>query len=370
MRNLILFAFLSIFSFSSFAQGPAQMAYGIGATYFMPDEGSTFGKWGSKEGGLDGFNVTANLNFDMLIWDNYFVRLGSDVHYFRAIETNKTSNIAGISPHFGLGKISALENGHVLRYGLTMGISQIRTWEKDRNSGTTTAINATSFLWGSLAVPAGISFRYEIPSDKRTYYIGADYRYLMFDDGIDGVGVGRRVGYDDQMLTFSFGVNNKKKYRSKKLASLESEAAKSRAVTSLKKELIQAREESDMVKDELEVANLKITEVNRQLDSIELFATQTQEQGATAKNVEKESQGKQIPLPPLTKGSYVVVIGSFENKSLASKYSASIDYGLPINMFKANNNYYRVFLGPFPSFSRAKEVLNDVPGRAWILRKK
>lgn len=367
MRNLILFAFLYIFSFSSFAQGPAQMAYGIGATYFMPDEGSTFGSWGSNEGGLDGFNVTANLNFDMLIWDNYFMRLGSDVHYFRAIETNKTSNIAGISPHFGLGKISALENGHVLRYGLKMGISQIRTWEK--NSLGSNVING-SLLWGSLGVPAGISFRYEIPSDKRTYYIGADYSYLMFDDGIDGVGIGGRVGYDDQMLTFSFGVNNKKKYRSKKLASLESEAAKSRAVTSLKKELNQAREESDMVKDELEVANLKITEVNRQLDSIELFATQTQEQGATAKNVEKEAQSKKMPLPPLPKGSYVVVIGSFENKSLASKYSASIDYGLPINMFKANNNYYRVFLGPFPSFSRAKEVLNEVPGRAWILKKK
>lgn len=369
MRYLILFAFLSIFSFSSFAQGAAQMAYGIGATYFMPDEGSAFGSWGSNEGGLDGFNVTANLNFDMLIWDNYFVRLGSDAHYFRAIETNKTSNIAGISPHFGLGKISALENGHVLRYGLTMGISQIRTWEKN-SMETTTAINATSFLWGSLAIPAGISIRYEIPSDKRTYYIGADYRYLMFDDGIDGVGVGRRVGYDDQMLTFSFGVNNKKKYRSKKLASLESEAAKSRAVTSLKKELIQAREESDMVKDELEVANLKITEVNRQLDSLELFATQAKEEGPTAKKVEKESQSKKTRFPSLSKGSYVVVLGSFENKSLASRYSASIDYGLPVNMFKANNNYYRVFLGPFPSFMRAKEVLNEVPGRAWILKKK
>ena len=49
MRNLILFAFLSIFSFSSFAQGAAQMAYGIGATYFMKDEGSAFGSWGSNE---------------------------------------------------------------------------------------------------------------------------------------------------------------------------------------------------------------------------------------------------------------------------------------------------------------------------------
>ena len=369
MRYLILFAFLSIFSFSSLAQGPAQMAYGIGATYFIKDAGSAFGSWGSNEGGLDGFNFTANLNFDMPIWDNYYMRLGSDAHYFRAIETNKTSNIAGISPHFGLGKISALENGHVLRYGLTMGISQIRTWEKN-SMGTTTDINPTSFLWGSLAVPAGISFRYEIPSDKRTYYVGADYRYLMFDDGIDGVGVGRRVGYDDQMLTFSFGVNNKKKYRSKKLASLESEAAKSRAVTSLKKELIQAREESDMIKDELEVANLKINEFNRQLDSLESIAEQTEDQAATSKNVEKKSQNKKIPLPPLSKGSYVVVIGSFENKSLASRYSASTDYGLPINMFKANNNYYRVFLGPFPSFSRAREVLNEVSGRAWILKKK
>jgi hypothetical protein len=335
----------------------------LGVTYFIPDGESAFGSWGSNEGGLDGFNFTANVNFDMSIWDNYYLRLGSDAHYFRAIETNKSTNIAGISPHFGLGKISALENGHILRYGLTMGISQIRTWQK--NSIGTTTINP-SILWGSLAVPAGISIRYEIPSDKRNYYIGADYRYLMFDDGIDGV----RVGYDDQMLTLSVGVNNKKKYRSKKLASLESEAAKSRAFTSLKKELIQAREESDMVKDELEVANLKITEVNRQLDSLELFATQAKEPGTTTKKVKKESQSKKIPLPPLAKGSYVVVLGSFENKSLASRYSASIDYGLPVNMFKANNNYYRVFLGPFPSFSRAKEVLNEVPGRAWILKKK
>ena len=367
MRNIILYAFISIFSFGSFAQGPAQMAYGLGVTYFMPDGGSAFGSWGSNEGGLDGFNFTANLNFDMSIWDNYYLRLGSDAHYFRAIETNKTTNIAGISPHFGLGKISALENGHMLRYGLTMGISQIRTWQK--NSIGNTAINA-SILWGSLAVPAGISIRYEIPSDKRTYYIGADYRYLMFDDGIDGIGVERRVGYDDQMLTLSVGVNNKKKYRSKKLASLESEAAKSRAVTSLKKELIQAREESDMVKDELEVANLKITEVNRQLDSLESIAAKAQEEGTAAKKVIKESQSKKIPVPPLPKGSFVVVLGSFENKSLASKYSASSDYGLPVNMIKADNNYYRVFLGPFNSFTRAKEVLNEVPGRAWILKKK
>lgn len=368
MRNLILFAFFSIFSFSSFAQGPAQMAYGVGVTYFMPDEGSDFGSWGSNDGGFDGFNLTANLNFDMPIWDNYYVRLGSDAHYFRAIRTSKTTNIAGISPHFGLGKISALENGRKLRYGLTMGISQIRTWE--RNDMGSTAINATSFLWGSLAVPAGISIRYEIPSDKRTYYIGADYRYLMFDDGIDGVGVGRRVGYDDQMLTFSFGVNNKKKYRSKKLTSLESEAAKSRAVTSLKKELNEAREESDMIKDELEVANLKITNVNRQLDSLELVATQAQEQAIASEKVGKTVQSNKIPVPPLAKGSYVVVLGSFENKSLASKYSASTDYGLPVNMIKADNNYYRVFLGPFSSFTRAKEVLSEVSGRAWILKKK
>ena len=107
-----------------------------------------------------------------------------------------------------------------------------------------------------------------------------------------------------------------------------------------------------------------------QLDSLELFATQAKEEGPTAKKVEKESQSKKTRFPSLSKGSYVVVLGSFENKSLASRYSASIDYGLPVNMFKANNNYYRVFLGPFPSFMRAKEVLNEVPGRAWILKKK
>ena len=368
MRNLILFAFLSLFSFSSFAQGPAQMAYGIGATYFMPDEGSAFGSWGSTEGSLDGFNLTANLNFDMPIWDNYYVRLGSDAHYFRAVTGDKNTNLAGISPHFGLGKVTTLENGQ-FRYGLTMGLSMMRTWE--REAGVSSIINGAKYgLLGSIGVPAGVSLRYEFPTNDRSFYIGVDYRYFMFDDELDGVYNRGSGGYDDKMLTFSFGVNNKKKYRSKKLASLESEAAKSRAVTSLKKELNQAREESDMVKDELEVANLKITEVNRQLDSLESIVAQTEDQAATAKNAEKEAQSKKIPLPPLPKGSYVVVIGSFENKSLASRYSASMDYGLPINMFKANNNYYRVFLGPFPSFSRAKEVLNEVPGRAWILKKK
>ena len=57
MRNLISSTVLSLFSLTAFAQGPAQMAYGLGVTYFMADKGSSFGSWGSNEGGYDGFNL-------------------------------------------------------------------------------------------------------------------------------------------------------------------------------------------------------------------------------------------------------------------------------------------------------------------------
>ena len=361
MRNLILTIVFSIFSLPIFAQGPAKLAYGVGVTYFMPDDESAFGSWGSNAGGFDGFNLSGSLNFDMPIWDNYYMRLGSDVHFFRAVNDDKNTNLAGVSPHFGLGRVTALENGN-LRYGLTMGISQIRTWERDDMGSN--GINTTSFLWGSLGIPAGISIRYEIPSDKRTYYIGADYRYFMFDDGIDGVGVGNRIGYDDQMLTFSIGMINKKTYRSKKLASLQREANKVSAIPQLEEKLNQAKEENAMIQDELEVAHSKVAEANRQLDSLELVSVKAQEQiRATQETV----QNKKIPLPPLPSGSYVVGLGSFESKSYAADYSASLEYDSPVNVIKASNNFYRVFLGPFKSFGKAKKALSQVSGRAWIL---
>ncbi|CAI8280690.1 MAG: Uncharacterised protein [Owenweeksia sp. TMED14] len=365
MRNLISSTVLSLFSLTAFAQGPAQMAYGLGVTYFMADKGSSFGSWGSNEGGYDGFNLSSNLNFDMPIWDSYYVRLGSDANYFSALTTGGSTNLAGISPHFGLGRVIAIENGQ-LRCGLTMGVSLIKTWEKDAIGSNT--VNG-GLLGGSVGIPAGISIRYEIPNNERTYYIGADYRYFMFDDGLDGVGVGNRIGYDDQMLTFSIGVVNNKKYRSKKLASLESEAAKSRAIPNLQEKLNQAKEDNTMIKDELEVAHSKVAEVNRQLDSlelVELVSFQAQEQ---INEAQKALKSKEVSLPPSSSGSYVVVLGSFESKSLAANYVTSRDYDLPVKMIKASNDFYRVFLGPFNSFTRAKEVLNEVSGRAWISMK-
>lgn len=360
MRILILTIAFYIFSLSAFAQGPAKIAYGAGVTYFMPDDGSAFGSWGSNAGGFDGFNLSANLNFDLPIWDNYYMRLGSDAHFFRAVNDDKTTNLAGFSPHFGLGRVTALENGQ-LRYGLTMGISQIRTWERDDMGSN--GINTTSFLWGSLGIPAGISIRYEIPSDKRTYYIGADYRYFMFDDGIDGVGVGNRIGYDDQMLTFSIGVVNKKTYRSKKQASLQREANKLSAIPQLEEKLNQAKAENVMIQNELEVAHSKVVEANRQLDSLELVSVKAQEQIRAA---QKPVQNKEIPLPPLPSGSYVVVLGSFESKVYATDFSASLEYNSPVNVMRASNNFYRVFLGPFKTFTQAKKALDEVSGKAWI----
>ena len=77
-------------------------------------------------------------------------------------------------------------------------------------------------------------------------------------------------------------------------------------------------------------------------------------------------KSKGVPLPALPSGSYVVVLGSFENKSLAKQYSAALDYDMPANVIKARNNFYRVFLGPFNSFAKAKDALDGVSGKAWI----
>ena len=359
MRSLLLSTAFFFLSLAVFAQGPAKMAYGLGVTYFMPDNGSSFGGFGSSAGGFDGMNLFASLNVDMPIWDNIYVRLGTDAHYLRAITTNKTTNLAGVSPHFGLGSVKPLKNGQ-LRYGLTMGLSLMRTW--DRDSIGSTPINS-GFLGGSIGIPAGISIRYEIPKDERTYYIGADFRYFMFDDGLDGIGAGNRVGYDDQMLTFSIGLVNKKTYRSKKLASLQLEANKVSAIPQLEEKLNQAKEENAIIQDDLEVAHFKAAEANRKLDSLALVSVKIQEQVSTVQDVVKS---KDVPLPALPSGSYVVVLGSFENKSLAKKYSAALDYDMPANVIKARNNFYRVFLGPFNSFAKAKDALDGVSGKAWI----
>ena len=366
MKIQFLTLALSVSALTAFSQGPAQMSIGAGGTYFMADDDSNFGRWGALDGGLDGMNIMANVNFDMPAWDNYYVRLGTDLHYVSAVATDQQTTLAGLSPHIGLGAVTAMDQGQ-LRYGLTMGLSLLKTWEQ--TAAGNNVLNASGYgLWGSLGVPAGVSVRYEFPNSERTYYIGMDYRYFMFDDGLDGVGGGgnRVNGHDDQMLSFSIGVVNNKTYRSKTLAALESEAAKAEALPKLQAELNSAKEANAISKDELEVARAKVAEANRKLDSLELVSVQAQEQARAA----EEAAVKDGVMSELPGSSYVVVLGSFKSEAYAKSYRAGLDYGLPANIVEASNGFYRVFFGPFETKAEAKaalaKVADDVDG-AWIL---
>lgn len=366
MRIQVFTLALSLSALTALGQGPAQMSIGAGGSYFMADAGSNFGTWGGLDGGLDGMNLMANINFDMPAWDNYYVRLGSDFHYVSAVSTSQQTTLAGLSPHFGIGAVTAMDNGQ-LRYGLTMGLSLLRTWEQ--NGSGNHVLNGSGYgLWGSLGAPAGVSVRYEIPNAERTYYIGADYRYFMFEDGLDGVGGGgnRVNGHDDQMLSFSIGVVNNKTYRSKTLAALESEAAKAEALPKLQEELNKSKEANAIAKDELEVARAKVAEANRKLDSLEIVSVQAQEQAQAA----EEAVSVDGVMAELPSASYVVVLGSFKNEAYAKSYRAGLDYGLPVNIVEASNGFFRVFIGPFDNKSAAKEALAKVAddiNEAWIL---
>ncbi|MBT3677880.1 MAG: hypothetical protein HOB46_00590, partial [Flavobacteriales bacterium] len=190
MRKFTLtLAVLLGFTLLSSAQAPAKASVGAGITYFMPDYSeSAFGHWGAQEGGIDGLNLFANANWDLPFFDNYYLRFGMDGHYLAANGSNSSTIAAGFSPHFGLGHTQALDNG-VLKVGLTMGVSLIRTWESTATGSN--PLNASGYgFWGSMAVPAGVSVRYNFPSGDNDYYAGVDYRYFMFDDGIDGAGGG------------------------------------------------------------------------------------------------------------------------------------------------------------------------------------
>jgi hypothetical protein len=218
-----------------------------------------------------------------------------------------------------------------------MGVSLIRTWESTATGSN--PLNASGYgFWGSMAVPAGVSVRYNFPSGDNDYYAGVDYRYFMFDDGIDGAGGGgnRVNGYDDHLMSFTMGINLPSSYRSKTLTALEK--AKTQA------------------------------EALQHADSLEAYIASGQP--SSAANGALDGHGSTVTVIP-TEG-FLVVIGSFKSEALAKRYMNSPSLqGESIHMIKSGNGYHRVFAGPYDSQSKAIKVLTKArsatPG-AWLLR--
>lgn len=353
------------FSLLSWAQAPAKASVGAGLTYFMPDAESAFGHWGAKEGGIDGMNLFANANWDLPVYDNFYLRLGMDGHYLSAKESTSSTIAAGLSPHVGLGHARSLEIGE-LKIGLTLGLSLIKTWESTASGSN--PINASGYgLWGSLAVPAGVSVRYNFPLGDNDYYAGVDYRYFMFDDGIDGFGGGgvRFNNHDDQMLSFTMGINLPSSYRSKTLTALEKAQTQAKAVPKLREQLEASKQEKVELEDEVELAKSRAAEATQHADSLETFIASGQ--SATGSPGVTGSSPTAAPVQ-----GFLVVIGSFKSEALAKRYMNSPSLvGESIHMILSSNGYHRVFAGPYRSQAEASKVLvkarSATPG-AWLLR--
>jgi len=361
-------AILLGFTLLSSAQAPAKTSVGAGITYFMPDYSeSAFGHWGAQEGGIDGLNLFANANWDLPFFDNYYLRFGMDGHYLAANGSNSSTIAAGFSPHFGLGHTQALDNG-ALKVGLTMGVSLIRTWESTATGSN--PLNASGYgFWGSMAVPAGVSVRYNFPSGDNDYYAGVDYRYFMFDDGIDGAGGGgNRIGrYDDHLLSFTMGINLPSSYRSKTLTALEKSKTQASALPKLREQLEASKQEKVALEDEVELAKSLAAEAIQHADSLETFIASGQSVTGT------EAVNGSTTTAMRTEG-FLVVIGSFKSEALAKRYMNSPSLkGESIHMIQSSNGFHRVFAGPYNTQAEASKVLakarSATPG-AWMLRTK
>ncbi|MGA0818760.1 MAG: hypothetical protein ACO3PE_07500, partial [Schleiferiaceae bacterium] len=64
MKNYILILASNILPLTILAQTPEFSVYG-GLPMFISDAASPFGKWGAKEGGLDGLNLNAGTELQM-----------------------------------------------------------------------------------------------------------------------------------------------------------------------------------------------------------------------------------------------------------------------------------------------------------------
>ena len=363
VKNYLMLLAFGILPVAAFAQSPEFSVYG-GLPMFIRDNASPFGKWGAKEGGIDGFNLSAGAELQMPLWNDLSMHAGLDLYSIRAMGATAVSQLTGASPRVGLGYTRPL--GSLLVQGRgSLGLATIRTTQTA--GGVTTKLNEGIYTWGSLSAPASLGLRASLPYGPGRVYAELTYRYFMFDDGLDGYGGGgtRLGGHDDQMLIGVAGYTwNLTKAQSRTQRELVQAKKAAKSVPTLKRANEELKVAQAELEDELEVVKIQKLKLEQHLDSIDTgLKAPAARQGQMA---EGSSSTTSIGI------RYVVVVGSFRSARLAAQYVSRLKAaGVNCSTTEGSNGFVRVYTGPFTNEAVALNALAKVraetPG-AWLLR--
>ena len=364
VKSPLNYLIAALMPLTALAQSPEFSVYG-GLPMFITDNASPFSKWGGRESGIDGLNLSAGAELQLPLWNDWSMHAGLDLYSIRAVGSTSTAQLTGASPRIGLGYTRPLGNLLVQARG-SLGLASIRTTQTQ--GGVTTKLNYGLYTWGSLSAPASLGLRVSMPYASGRLYAELSYRYFMFDDGLDGMGGGgaRIGGHDDQMVIGVAGYTwNLQNIQSRDQRELVQAKKAAQSVPLLKKASEELKIAQAEIMDELEIVKIQKLKLEQRLDSIDQglkapSTTQSQSQMAGG----GASAGPEI--------RYVVVVGSFRSERLAAQYVSRLKAaGVNCSITEGSNGFVRVYTGPYRSESLAFSMLDKVrvetPG-AWLLR--
>jgi hypothetical protein len=362
VKNYLKLLAFGLLPFAALAQSPEFSVYG-GLPMFIRDNASPFGKWGAKEGGIDGLNLSAGAELQMPLWNDLSMHAGLDLYSIRAVGATAVSQLTGASPRLGLGYTRPLGSLLVQARG-SLGLATIRTTQTV--GGVKTKLNEGLYAWGSLSAPASLGLRASLPYGPGRVYAELTYRYFMFDDGLDGYGGGgtRVGGHDDQMLIgvagYTWSLTKAQSRTQRELVQAKKAAESVPTLKRVNEELKVAQAE---LEDELEVVKVQKSKLEQRLDSVN--------QGLNTPNT-LANQSKAGTTGGALGTRYVVVVGSFRSDRLAAQYVSRLKAsGVNCSTTEGANGFVRVYTGPYSSESVALSTLDKVraetPG-AWLLR--
>jgi len=366
VKNYLKLLVLALLPATVLAQTPEFSVYG-GLPMFIRDAASPFGKWGAKEGGLDGLNLSAGAELQLPLWNDLSMHAGLDLYSIRAAGASATTQLTGASPRLGLG-YSVPAGKLTLQARGSLGLATIRTTK--RVGGVKTKLNEGLYTWGSLSAPASLGLRASLPYGNGRLYAELTYRYFMFDDGLDGYGGGgtRFGGHDDQMLIGVAGYTwNLAKAQTRSQRELVQAKKAAESVPNLKRQNEELKVAQAELEDELEVVKTQKSKLEQQVDSIEQGLKPATLAGPNSGAAESATGSRSA-----SSTQFVVVIGSFRSDRLAAQYVARLKAaGVTCSTTEGSNGFVRVYTGPFRSEAAALDALAKVrvetPG-AWLLR--
>lgn len=366
VKNYLKLLAFGLLPFAALAQSPEFSVYG-GLPMFIRDNASPFGKWGAKEGGIDGLNLSAGAELQMPLWNDLSMHAGLDLYSIRAVGATAVSQLTGASPRLGLGYTRPLGSLLVQARG-SLGLASIRTTQTV--GGVKTKLNEGLYTWGSLSAPASLGLRASLPYGPGRVYAELTYRYFMFDDGLDGYGGGgtRFGGHDDQMLIGVAGYTwNLTKAQSRTQRELVQAKKAAESVPTLKRANEELKVAQAELEDELEVVKIQKLKLEQRLDSMD--------SGLKAPSANSAQMAGNAGGTNATSAAgirYVVVVGSFRSERLAAQYVSRLKAaGVNCSTTEGANGFVRVYTGPFTNEEVALNALAKVraetPG-AWLLR--